>query len=148
MPTTKFVITSGGVQVNLLEFLGQMRLSGRIPVVTVSEQGEKRSISQNSLIYALYDTIQSQTEGETAQTIRREAKLTQGVPILRSEDEEFRVFYDRAIRPALTYEQKLEAMDFLPVTSRMNKEQGTQYIDAVIDFYTKQGVMIIASEYT
>ena len=143
----KFVINSELIQGNMLEVIGQMRLAGKVPVVTIQEQGAKRSIPQNSLIYALYDEIAGQQEGETAQTVMRYAKLTIGVPLLRSEDEKFRNLYDKTIRMVLNYEEKLEAMDILPVSSLMKKALFTRYIDQVITHYSGIGVHIQASEY-
>lgn len=142
-----FIISSGAVQKTMLEHIARMRMADRVPVVTVEEQGVKRSIPQNSLIYALYDDIQGQQEGETAQTVMRYCKLTIGVPILRAEDEQFRSFYDKSVRMTLTYEEKLEAMDFLPVTRLMTKAQGTDYIDQIIRHYSANGIYIKASEY-
>ena len=65
----------------------------------------------------------------TPEGVHNECKLRFGVPILRAEDAEFRAFYDRAIKHALTYEQKVEAMRFLPVTSLMTPAQMKRYLD-------------------
>jgi hypothetical protein len=104
--------------------------------------GEKRSLPQNDLIYELYTIIAGQIEDQSIQDIRRECKLTIGVPILRGGNENFRELYDTAIRSTLTYEQKLQAMDILPVTSLMTKEQGAEYIDSVIRTYSQRGIVI------
>lgn len=105
--------------------------------------GEKRSLPQNDLIYELYTIIAGQIQDQSIQDIRRECKLTIGVPILRGSNPKFRELYDNAIRSNLTYEQKLEAMDILPVTSLMTKEQGTQYIDQIIRTYSQRGIVIV-----
>jgi len=116
-------------------------------IVVEYSVGKQRSIPQNSLIYALYAEIARQQEGEDTQTIMRYCKLTLGVPILRAVDEQFRAFYDKSVRMTLSYEEKLEAMDFIPVTSLMKTKQGTKYIDSVIEHYAANGVHIQASEY-
>ena len=132
--------TESGLEA-LLNVRANALLSGKPFVVQVL--GEKRSLPQNDLIYELYTIIASQKEDESIADVRRECKLRLGVPILRAENEEFRAMYDKAFKGGLTYEEKLAAMDILPVTSLMTKEQGTQYIDSVIREYSKQGVAIV-----
>ena len=105
--------------------------------------GEKRSLPQNDLIYELYTIIAQQKEDQSIADIRRECKLRIGVPILRASNDQFRNLYDKAIKGGLTYEEKLAAMDILPVTSLMTKAQGTEYIETVIREYSQQGVCII-----
>lgn len=94
-----------------------------------------RTLPQNSLVYQLYSLIGA-NYGMSVAEARRECKLRHGVPILRAEDEEFRDAYDAVIKP-LTYEQKLKAMDFWPVTSRMNTTQLGQYADSIQREYGK-----------
>lgn len=110
-------------------------------VLNVELVPEKRNTDQNALIYALYQEIAGQKEDETVQEIRRHCKLHHGVPMLRSSDEEFRYVYDEAIKP-LSYEMKLQLMDYFPVTSKMNKRQASEYIDLVIREYAQQGIYI------
>ena len=89
-----------------------------------------RTLPQNSLIYGLYGQISREGGQESIPEVRRRLKLHHGVPILRAEDPEFREAYDTVIKP-LTYEQKLKAMDFWPVTSRMNTSQLSQYVASI-----------------
>ncbi len=98
-------------------------------------EGKPRTLNQNGLIYKLYNDAARRVEGETPQTIRRYCKLTLGVPLLRVEDNTFRETWDKNIKASLTYEQKLAIMDFFPVTSRMNTEQETRYIEAILVEY-------------
>jgi hypothetical protein len=125
------------VQENFLQFVAQMRLTGKRPVFELVK--EKRSLDQNSMIYALYQQIAAQAGDQTVNDVRRECKLRYGVPILRVGNEKFKTMYDKAIRDSLTYEEKLEAMDILPVTRLMTKEQGTEFIDTVLREYSKNG---------
>lgn len=98
--------------------------------------GKLRTLPQNAMIYKLYSDAARVTEGETPQTIRRECKLILGVPMLRSEDPHFREKWDSNIKHTLTYEQKLEIMDFWPVSSQMSTEQESRYIDAILNRYS------------
>ena len=103
---------------------------------------EKRSLSQNAISHAIYTQIAGQLEDQSVQEVRAECKLRFGVPILRGNNEKFRAMYDKAIRETLTYEEKLAAMEFLPVTSLMDKAQFSEYLDTVIRAYSQQGISI------
>lgn len=100
--------------------------------VTVSTD-KPRTLPQNSLIYAVYGQI-AREHGMSIPETRRDCKLRHGVPILRAEDPEFCAAYDSVIKP-LAYEQKLIAMDFWPVTSRMNTSQLSAYVESIAKEY-------------
>ena len=74
---------------------------------------------------------------QTPRQIARDApcKLHFGVPILRAEDPDFREFYDAGMKSVLSYEQKLKAMRFVPVTSIMTQDQFDRYAHEVQDHY-------------
>lgn len=97
--------------------------------------GKKRSISQNSISHAWYEQVARELREDDARGVKRYCKLHFGVPLLRAEDAEFKEAYDGAILRTLTYEQKLQAMDVLPVTSRMTTVQLHQYMLDVQDHY-------------
>lgn len=97
--------------------------------------GKHRTLDQNRLIYRLYALGAKTREGERPQTVRQYCKLHFGVPLLRSEDVGFREKWDRCIKNNLTYEQKLEVMDWFPVSSLMNTEQETRFIDQILIEY-------------
>lgn len=137
----RFDLTTESAMTAFLAFVAQMRLTGKRPVFELAK--EKRSLDQNSMFYALYQQIAQQSGDQSVNDVRRECKLRYGVPILRATDGEFKALYDKCIRDTLTYEEKLEAMDILPVTRRMTKEQGTEYIDTILREYSKQGYALI-----
>ena len=134
-------LSSEVVQQNFLAHVGQLRLAGKKPLF--QQVDEKRSLDQNSLIYAIYKQIAEQAEDQSLREIRHECKLRFGVPILRAGNEKFKAMYDKAIKETLTYEEKLEAMEFLPVTMLMTKPQGTEYIDTIIREYSRQGYSLL-----
>lgn len=106
---------------------------------TVEFCNPSRSDRQNALFHALISEIAKQKKDESTEEIKRYVKLRFGVPILRSQSDGFRAMYDKAIKGSLTYEEKLEAMEFLPVTSQMDKNQMTELIDAIAKHYSEQG---------
>lgn len=104
--------------------------------------GQDRSLSQNALSHVWYGEVSRRLKEQTPEEVKCECKLRFGVPILRAEDEDFREMYDAAIRRHLTYEQKLRAMRYLPVTSLMTKNQLSRYLEAVQKEYADRGLAL------
>lgn len=102
--------------------------------------GPKRSDDQNRISHAWYAEI-AKFHGESPIEAKARCKLEIGVPILRAASEEFRVSYDKAVKP-LPYETKLEIMKFFPVTSLMKVKELTEYLEAVQRKYSEQGLML------
>lgn len=142
----KFVIHDQAGVDDLRRFIAEMRLAGQRMTVTV-QWGAKRSVPQNSLVYALYGTIARQLDGESVTDIRRECKLDFGCPILRADNAEFREIYDAIIAPLDDREMQLRTMDWFQVTSRMNKAQCTAFINEVIREYTARGLWLAPEDY-
>ncbi|WP_052704395.1 hypothetical protein [Halomonas sp. S2151] len=108
--------------------------------IEVRKREPKRSLDQNRL-QRLWCREAGEQGDMTAEEYRGQMKLHHGVPIMRRDSEEFAEKYDRLIkwRP---YEEKLEFMqspfDF-PVTRGMNKQQKTEYLNAVYVDLTGRG---------
>ena len=92
----------------------------------------KRSINQNDISHVWYEQISAELKEDTVLGVKCYCKLHHGVPILRAENAVFKEAYDNAIK-GLSYEQKLKCMEILPVTSRMNKSQLSEYLEKVRD---------------
>lgn len=103
--------------------------------------GKDRSLDQNAIAHAWFSQIANELREQTALQVKAECKLTIGVPILRAEDEDFRKFYDNSIR-LMTYEDKLAAMSFLPVTSLMTVKQLSQFLVGMQETYRKRDVAL------
>ena len=103
--------------------------------------GKSRSLDQNSISHAWYEQLARELKEDDALGWKQFSKLHCGVPILRAEDEEFRRFYDGAIK-GLTYEQKLSAMKFMPVTSLMTKPQLSKYLEAMQEIFIQHTVRL------
>lgn len=97
--------------------------------------GKSRSAKQNNHVYAWYAELARLLREDDTLGWRCFCKLQFGVPILRAEDAEFREFYDGSIKDSFTYEQKLAAMKYLPVTSLMTKKQLKAYEAAMQDYF-------------
>lgn len=117
------------------------------PFTASWERGTGRSIEQNALQFKWALETTHQLGDRTADEVRRDWKLRHGIPILRAEDEAFRAFYDAGLK-ALTFEQKLAAMHYVPVTSTMNVKQMTAYLDTVQRECLQNGLRLTDPERT
>lgn len=93
---------------------------------------KKRSNDQNSISHEWYSQLAKRYPQDDALGWKCYCKLHFGVPILRAEDEQFREFYDRHIK-SFSYEEKLKAMQYLPVTSLMTTIQLSKYLETMRD---------------
>jgi hypothetical protein len=130
-------------ETSLQSFLGEMReLFGKHKFVKVNAKiGKARSLDQNAISHVWYEQIARELKDDDALGWKCYSKLHHGIPILRAEDEEFRTFYDGALKQ-LSYEKKLEAMKYLPVTSLMTKPQLTKYLEALQNDFANRGVRL------
>jgi hypothetical protein len=104
--------------------------------------GKDRSLDQNAISHAWYEQVADELREDDAVGVKRFCKLHFGVPILRAEDMDFREMYDTAIKPHLSYEQKVKAMDYLPVTSQMTVKQLSSYLLDMQEHYRSAGVRL------
>ena len=130
-----------------VEKLSRLLQSVNLPVTVTWSKGATRSLAANRLAQRWFTDIATQLGDRTHDEVRAECKLTFGVPILRAENEAFRVQYDRTLRP-LPYEQKLEAVRAfdLPVTRLMTVKQMTAFMDAMQRHWIAQGVRLTDPE--
>lgn len=117
-----------------------------MPFTASVTKGKARSTEQNNLQRLWVGEIAHQLPGtyESAEHARGYCKLHIGVPILRNENEAFRLEYDRLIKP-LPYEVKLKLMmepfDF-GITRLMDTKQKTRYLDDMHRHFSEQGVIL------
>ena len=110
-------------------------------LVQVYPNNKIRSIEQNDTSHCWYLQLSRDLPQDTALGWKCHCKLHYGVPLLRANDLEFKQFYDRSLKQ-LTYEQKLEAMRFVPVTSIMKTKVFNEYLELLQVEFRKQGVML------
>ncbi len=97
-----------------------------------------RNPDQNAMLHGLIQEIEPQWEGHDFRYIKNYIKLVLGVPILRASDNKFREGYDKSVKH-LEFEQKIDAMDLLPVTSVMDKDQFSKLLDSVLSHFQDKG---------
>ncbi len=128
----------------LVKFITGHTLPFTIEVV----KGRRRSVEQNRLQRLWLNEISEQLGDQTQEEVRGYCKLTIGVPILRAENETFRIKYDAVVRP-LPYPMKLaimmEPLD-MPITRIMTTNQKTRYLDGVYRHFAEQGLRLTEPE--
>jgi C-terminal processing protease CtpA/Prc len=130
-----------------VEALASMLRGRKLPITVTWTQGAPRSTAQNRLAQRWFTDIATQLGDQTHEDVRAECKLHFGVPILRAENEAFRLSYDRVLK-ALPYEEKLAAIKAfdLPVTRLMNVKQMTAFMDEMQRHWSGQGVRLTDPE--
>lgn len=111
---------------------------------TVRIEGAGRSQDANRLSFHWYNQIGRLDPEHNSTTARRFSKLAYGVPIMR-EVGTFQDAWDR-IPAKLPYEQRLEIMDWWPVTSLMTVTQFSRYLDAVAAHWAEKGVLLMGRD--
>lgn len=107
--------------------------------------GADRSLEQNALQFMWANETAQQRGDCDFNQVRCDWKLRHGVPILRRDNPDFCAFYDRSLK-RLPFDQKLVAMQFIPVTSEMGVRQMTEYLDAVQRECAEQGIILTDPE--
>lgn len=105
-------------------------------------RAKKRSLDQNALAAVWYEQMAREDRQDDVLGHKSYCKLVHGVPLLRSEESEFRDRYDSLIRSRFSYEEKLELMRWFPVTSLMSVDQLSRYLESVRDDYATRGVFL------
>ena len=119
-------------------------LSNReLPMTVNIKKGKDRTIQQNKLQRMWM--LEAEAQGDhTAEEYRAYCKLHIGVPILRSQDDDFKAAYDAVIRP-LSYEKKIKAMmiplDF-SVSGLMTTKQFSEYSKGIYEHFTGKGIKL------
>jgi hypothetical protein len=123
-------------------------LSGRkLPITVTFTQGATRTSLQNRLAQRWFSDIARQLGDETHEGVRADCKMQFGVPILRAQNEAFRVNWDAAFAP-LSHEARRSAVMVLdvPVTRLMTVRQMTEFMDEMQRFWTVQGIRLTDPE--
>lgn len=109
--------------------------------LTIKRATKKRTLDQNGQLRVWYEQMAKELPEDNLQGWERYCKLHHGIPILRADDDQFRQFYDKALK-GLDYEFKLKAMDYTPVTRLMITEQFNRYFESLQDDFLKRGVSL------
>ena len=108
-----------------IQLISECRMPKRM---TIDEPKENRRLKQNRLAFKWYNELGKQT-GEGKEHWRNYCKLTYGIPILR-EDEDVDAQFIKILDP-LPYQSRLDAMEYMDVTSLMSVKQFAEYLTDV-----------------
>jgi hypothetical protein len=119
-----------------------------LPFTATITHGKHRSTDQNRLQRLWVREIAEQLGDQTQEQVRAFIKLTIGVPILREENEAFRLRYDEVVKP-LNYEQKIalmaEPLD-MPITRLFTTKQHARFLDEVHRYFSERGIVLTDPE--
>jgi hypothetical protein len=116
-----------------------------LPITVEWVQGRDRTREQNRLQFLWAREAAEQRGDRTPEEQRNEWKLRHGVPIMREDSPKFRAKYDNLIKP-LSYEEKIDAMEMISVTSLMKVRQMVRYLDAIERECATEGVVLTAPD--
>lgn len=129
-------------QINNFANFARARIATGYPV-RIEIVADPKTTSQNAMQWALYRDISAQRPDMSVNDVQKYCKLRFGVGILKSVDPDFAAYYDAHFK-GMTYEQKLELMSLIDITSqeRFKAPQMSQYLDEIIAHWTAQGVAL------
>lgn len=136
----KLVINSDIALQKAIGGISELYYATRYLRITI-KSGRDRSPDQNGQSHVWYEQLSRELREDTALGHKSYCKLHHGVPILRAEDAEFRAFYDAAIK-RLTYEEKIKAMAYVPITSMFTFPQFQEYLLAMQADFKTRGVLL------
>ena len=114
------------------------------PVTVTWTDGKLRTKPQNNLMWIWNNEIAKHRGDVDMYEVHRENKYHIGCPILMRDSPKFA----SAMRlwSPMTYEEKIDAMEYLDITSIMSVPQMKEYMDAVYRKYTAKGVRLTDPE--
>ena len=130
-----------------IDALARLLACSDMPLTVTWTRGATRSTAQNRLAQRWFTDIARQLGDRTHEDVRADCKLRYGVPILRAENDAFRVSYDRTMS-ALNYEDTLAAIKAfdLPVTRLMTVKQMTAFMDEMHREWSGVGIRLTDPE--
>lgn len=105
-----------------------------------------RSLDANALSHVWYREI-AEFEGLTIEEVHSQCKLLYGLPLLRADEDDQRVnqYFLAMGFDNWPYAAQLAAMRYNNITSLMDREQMTEYLDTIQREYDKQDLKLSSS---
>ena len=116
-----------------------------LPFVVVLKDGRGRSYDQNKLQFLWAAEAAAHRQDMTAREVQLEWKVLFAAPILMQEDGKFADLWSWA-DCHLTYDKKLELMDYIPVTSLLSMKGFARYLDDILRYHAEQGIQLTVPE--
>lgn len=104
--------------------------------------GKQRSLTKNALSHVWYQQLDKTAFSDYAAGYARcYCKAHFGIQ-LAAEDDDFREKYNNLIRQRFSYEEKLELMDWLPVTRLLTDDQMGRYLHTMQQVFAEGGYIL------
>ena len=105
-----------------------------------------RSAAQRRLQHVWYTYISEAGERQESKLqVERYCKYTFGLPILKRDNEKFSEIWNHQSQ-FMTYEQCIDAMEFLPVTRLFTIKQNTEYLEEMKRHYQMAGIHLPSAD--
>ena len=124
----------------LIRFIGKQKRPFRATI----KDGRPRSLDQNALQWKWAYEAGVQ-RGMTTREVQNEWKLHIGVPLMRAENEGFARAWE-PIAAKLTFEEQLDHIQYVEVTSAMSVDQLKRYLDEVRRVSAENGIELTDPE--
>lgn len=125
----------------VMQNISKLNLETEKPLcVRIETDSETRSQKQNRLAFMWYRILGGFT-GHGEKYEREYCKLVYGCPILSVDDADFNAFYVQAL-DVLPYEQRLAAMEYVPVTSLFTVKQFAEYLNTIEQESALRGIQL------
>ena len=105
-----------------------------LPFVVLLKSGRLRSYDQNRLQFLWAAEVAAHSGDVTAREVQLEWKMRFAAPILIEEDMKFAALWARADR-VLNYAEKMEWVEFVPISSLLTKKGFARYLDDILRYY-------------
>lgn len=130
-----------------IEALSRLLAGRKLPMTVTFVQGSDRTTAQNRLAQRWFSDISRQLGDVTHEDVRADCKVTFGVPILRAENDAFRISWDRRFGASdyETVRNDVKTLD-LPVTRLMTVKQMTAFMDEMQRYWSREGVRLTDPE--
>jgi hypothetical protein len=136
----QWIIRDANVVKNLNKRIEELLIHPGKYGLELFERKKKRTLSQNAVSHVWYGHIEKRLDGYDALSAKCESKLYCGVPMLLADEEHFREQWEKLIKDRFTLEEKLELMEWFPVTSLMSVKQLSRYLERMQAYWRKAGV--------
>ena len=126
---------------SLAEICGKLKREfEKYKFLSIKIDHQKRSIISNSLQFHWYTELQTQGD-DTAPQYRNYCKYHFGCPLRAAQDEYFATTMRQIFR-RYTYDQRLDMMSLIDVTSTFNRATMSQYLFAIKMHYEPLGFVL------
>ena len=141
----KIIVNSDRSLVHAFNTISELLEADKYLQLNIIEKGKSRTLQQNALSHSWYSEVSKKEQEYTPGQVKCLCKYHFGLPILRGDDEDYNEKCALVIDP-LSYENKIKAMEYWPVTSWMKTKQLSIYLQHVQAHYLGRVNLVFPDE--